>query len=89
MPQPSKVRTFDIEGQAVRSVEPDGRRVWLCECPWLSQTIFAVRHTVNPADEGGRVRPYLIYECRPDNGQCLGLLELALKATSALFNRES
>jgi hypothetical protein len=33
MPQPSKVRTFDIEGQAGRSVEPDGRRVWLCECP--------------------------------------------------------
>ena len=31
-PLPAKVRTFDIEGQPVRLIEVDGRRVWLCDC---------------------------------------------------------
>ena len=31
-PLPAKVRTFDIEGQPVRLIETEGRRVWLCDC---------------------------------------------------------
>ena len=31
-PLPAKVRTFDIEGQPVRLIEAEGRRVWLCDC---------------------------------------------------------
>ena len=31
-PRPANVRTFDIEGQPVRCIETDGRRLWLCEC---------------------------------------------------------
>lgn len=31
-PLPATVRTVDIEGQAVRCIETDGRRLWLCEC---------------------------------------------------------
>jgi hypothetical protein len=34
MSEPAKVRTFDIEGQAVGCIETDdGRRLWLCDCP--------------------------------------------------------
>jgi hypothetical protein len=31
-PLPATVRTLDIEGQPVRCIETDGRRVWLCDC---------------------------------------------------------
>jgi hypothetical protein len=31
-PLPAKVRTIDIEGQPVRLIEAEGRRVWLCGC---------------------------------------------------------
>jgi hypothetical protein len=36
------VRTFDIEGQPVRLIEADGRRLWLCECPSFKER--ATRH---------------------------------------------
>src|ERR1700694_6114415 len=41
-PLPAKVRTLDIEGQCVRCIETDGRRVWLCECPSFKER--ATRH---------------------------------------------
>ena len=40
-PLPAKVRTFDIEGQPVRLIEAEGRRVWLC----ASFRERAARHT--------------------------------------------
>jgi len=43
LPQPTKVRTFDVEGQRVSCVEADdGHRVWLCECASFKER--ATRH---------------------------------------------
>jgi hypothetical protein len=36
------VRTLDIEGQPVRCIEAEGKRVWLCDCPKLKER--ATRH---------------------------------------------
>jgi hypothetical protein len=41
-PHPAKVQTFDIEGQTVRCIETDGKRLWLCECPFFQER--ATRH---------------------------------------------
>ena len=35
--EPAKVRPFDIEGQSVRLIETEGRRLWLCECPSFNE----------------------------------------------------
>jgi hypothetical protein len=42
-PLPAKVRTFDVEGQPMRLIEVDGRRVWLCECASFKER--ATRHS--------------------------------------------
>jgi hypothetical protein len=42
-PLPVKVRTFDIEGQPVRLIEVEGRRVWLCDCASFRER--AARHS--------------------------------------------
>ena len=42
-PLPAKVRTFDIEGQPVRLIETEGRRVWLCDCNAFQER--AARHS--------------------------------------------
>jgi hypothetical protein len=44
-PLPAKVRTIDIEGQPVRLVKTEGRRVWLCDCASFQER--AGRHTEN------------------------------------------
>jgi hypothetical protein len=41
-PLPATMRTLDIEGQRVRCIETDGRRVWLCKCPSFQER--ATRH---------------------------------------------
>jgi hypothetical protein len=41
--RPAKVRTLDIEGQAVRCIEePGGKRLWLCDCAKFKER--AARH---------------------------------------------
>jgi hypothetical protein len=42
LPRPARVKTFDIEGQTVRCIETDDRRVWLCDCPSFQER--AARH---------------------------------------------
>jgi hypothetical protein len=39
---PAIVRTFNIEGQPVRCIETDGKRLWLCECAQFKER--ATRH---------------------------------------------
>ena len=36
-PMPAKVRTLDIEGQPVRCIESEGKRVWLRDCPMFKE----------------------------------------------------
>ncbi len=38
-PLPAQVRTFDIEGQPVRLIETEGRRVWLCDCASFQEQV--------------------------------------------------
>jgi hypothetical protein len=41
-PRPATERTLDIEGQPVRCIEVDGKRLWLCECAKFKER--AARH---------------------------------------------
>jgi hypothetical protein len=41
-PRPATERAFNIEGQPVRCIEVDGKRLWLCECAKFKER--AARH---------------------------------------------